>query len=374
VVNKNIYINGLGCISPQSTLDNGLLLEEPVSFETNRLKAIDPNYKEFVPPEMVRRMGRIIKMGVAAAKTCLADAKVLPSPVGESLSRKLGRLGVRHPDAIITATGLGCIEDTEKFLGNMIRDKEEFLTPTSFIQSTHNTVSAQIALLIKCHGYNFTYVHRGFSFETAILDSLMQLQGGAANCVLLGCADELTNNSFQIQSRMGFWRKQPVDNLLLFEHPGKGAIAGEGAAFFLLEDQKTPTSYAVFNDVAMLFNPASPADIQAWIHAFLRDNELEVKDLDLIMPGKNGDSRFDHIYDKVVESTMPGIPTCSFKHLCGEYMTATGFATWLAARILHDRKIPGATQLQGSPGELKHILIYNHYQGINHSLILLSQV
>ncbi len=354
-------------------MNKQLFLEEPLSVESNRLKAIDPNYKEFVPPEMVRRMGRIIKMGVAAAKTCLADAKVLPSLATECEAIREG-LGEGLTDAIITATGLGCIEDTEKFLGNMIRDKEEFLTPTSFIQSTHNTVSAQIALLIKCHGYNFTYVHRGFSFETAILDSLMQLQGGAANRVLMGCADELTNNSFLIQYRMGFWRKQPVDNLLLFEHPGKGAIAGEGAAFFLLEDQKTPTSYAVLNDVAMLFNPASSAGIQAWIHAFLQDNELEVKDLDLVMLGKNGDSRSDHIYDKVVESTMPGIPTCSFKHLCGEYMTATGFATWLAARILHDQKIPGATQLQGSPGELKHMLIYNHYQGINHSLILLSQI
>ena len=52
------------------------------------------------------------------------------------------------PDAIITGTGLGCLEDTEKFLTAMVTNKEEFLTPTSFIQSTHNTVSAQIALLL----------------------------------------------------------------------------------------------------------------------------------------------------------------------------------------------------------------------------------
>ncbi|NQV02742.1 MAG: beta-ketoacyl synthase chain length factor [Bacteroidia bacterium] len=339
------YINGLGCISPQPTLEGQLIFHEPSSVEGNRLKAIDPNYKEFIPPEMVRRMGRIIKMGVATAKTCLADA-------GEST-----------PDMIITGTGLGCLQDTDKFLGTMIVNKEEFLTPTAFIQSTHNTISAQIALLTKCHGYNFTYVHRGFSMETAILDSLMQLQGGAANRVLMGCADELTNNSFEIQNRMGFWRKRS----------GKGAIAGEGAAFFLLENKKTPTTYAVLNDVAMLFNPTSSADIHTWIHAFLRENDLEVQDLDLVMLGKNGGSRFDYIYDEVLEKAMPGTPTCLFKHLCGEYMTATGFATWLTARILRDQKIPKAIQVKGSPAELKHLLIYNHYQGINHSLILLSQ-
>jgi len=185
-----------------------------------------------------------------------------------------------------------------------------------------------------------------------------------ADRVLLGCADELTNNSFEIQNRMGFWRK----------HPGKGAVAGEGAAFFLLGGKITPTSYAVMNDVAMLFNPASSADIQAWIHTFLHENDLEVQDLDLVLLGKNGDSRSDHIYNEVLEKTMPDTPTCLFKHLCGEYMTATGFATWLAARILSYQEIPKATQLQGSPGKLKHMLIYNHYQGINHSMILLSEV
>ena len=340
------YINGLGCISPQHTLAKDSFLEEQVLDESNRLKAIDPNYKEFVPPELIRRMGRIIKMGVATAKTAMEDA------------------GVSSPDMIITGTGLGCLEDTEKFLGNIIRNDEEFLSPTPFIQSTHNTVSAQIALLTKCHGYNFTYVHRGFSFETAILDSLMQLQGGAANRVLLGCADELTNNSFEIQKRMGFWKMQD----------GNGAIAGEGATFFMLENKKTSSSYAVLNDVAMLFNPASPNDIQEWIQEFLRRNDIGVKGLDLMMLGKNGDSRGDHIYDEVVGLTMPDIPTCLFKHLCGEYMTTTGFATWLAARILSSQKIPAVIRPQGSPGELKNILIYNHYQGINHTLILLSQV
>lgn len=53
---------------------------------------------------------------------------------------------VESVDAIITGTGLGCIEDSEKFLKSILDNKEEFLTPTSFIQSTHNTVGAQIAL------------------------------------------------------------------------------------------------------------------------------------------------------------------------------------------------------------------------------------
>ncbi|PIX32882.1 MAG: beta-ketoacyl synthase, partial [Bacteroidetes bacterium CG_4_8_14_3_um_filter_31_14] len=36
---------------------------------------------------------------------------------------------------------------------------------------THNTISSQIALILKCHGYNSTYAGRGACFETALLDA-----------------------------------------------------------------------------------------------------------------------------------------------------------------------------------------------------------
>ncbi|MFC2102615.1 beta-ketoacyl synthase N-terminal-like domain-containing protein [Bacteroidota bacterium] len=353
--NKKIYINGLGCISPQPTMDNQSFLEEPVSVESNRLKAIDPNYKEFVPPEMVRRMGRIIKMGVAAARTCLSDA------------------GCEIPDAIVTGTGLGCIEDTEKFLGNMIKNNEEFLTPTAFIQSTHNTVSAQIALLIKCHGYNFTYVHRGFSFESALLDALIQLQNGRASTVLLGAADELTSNSFQIQNRLGYWRRNHENNLNLLEKPMKGTIAGEGAAFFLLDQKQNANTYALLQDVEMLYQPQSTSDIVEQIGHFLNRNGMTENDIDLLLLGRNGDIRFDSVYDEVTEAAFPWTPSCGFKQLCGEYMTVSSFGVWLASRILKEGQVPQVLQATHKPKVLKNILLYNHYQGINHSFILLSQ-
>ena len=184
-----IYINGLGNISPQKTADNGKFLEEPVNYETNQLKSIDPGYKDFIPADQIRRMSRIIRMGIASARICLKDA------------------GDPMPDAIITGTGFGCLEDTEKFLGTMIRNNEEFLTPTSFIQSTHNTVAGQIALQLKCHNYNFTYVHRGFSFESALIDAITQISLGNFHNALTGGMDELTQSSFSIMERFGLWKK-----------------------------------------------------------------------------------------------------------------------------------------------------------------------
>src|SRR5438105_1957800 len=128
-----MYIRSAGNISPQKTFGNIPFLDEVVAYEGNRLNCITPDYKEIIDPKLIRRMSRVIKMGVASAMACLQDA------------------GVTNPDAIITGTAYGCLEDTGIFLSKMVERGEELLTPTSFIQSTHNTIAAQVALLLHCN-------------------------------------------------------------------------------------------------------------------------------------------------------------------------------------------------------------------------------
>ena len=153
-----MYIRATGNISPQKTFGHGPLLAEPIEHSGNRLTCVEPDYKDLIDVKLIRRMSRIIRMGVAAASACLQEAKV------------------EVPDAITTGTAYGCMEDTGLFLTKMVEFNEELLTPTAFIQSTHNTIGAQIALMLKCHEYNNAYVHRGFSFESALLDGMMLLR------------------------------------------------------------------------------------------------------------------------------------------------------------------------------------------------------
>src|SRR5688500_10408323 len=117
-----LYIRSVGNISPQNTLGQSSLPAELVEYTTNRLRSIEPDYGKLIDVKLIRRMSRIIKMGVAAALQCLQEA------------------GVNNPEAIITGTAYGCLEDTGVFLQKMVVNKEEMLTPTSFIQSTHNTI------------------------------------------------------------------------------------------------------------------------------------------------------------------------------------------------------------------------------------------
>ena len=352
---SELYITGVGAVSPQKTFDNSRFLNEIVNTETLQLRSVDPNYKDFVSPDMIRRMSKIIKMGIAAGTICLHDA------------------GCTMPDAIISGTGFGCIEDTEKFLSTMIRNKEELLTPTSFIQSTHNTVSAQIALLLKCHSYNFTYVHRGASFESALLDTMIRIGDGLSGTVLLGGLDELTGHSFRILQRLGHWKRKPVNNMDLFNEKTRGTIAGEGAAFFLVSSKPGAKNYARIAGLDLFTKPAGQEFIEKRISDFLGGHGMTIGDLDLIITGRNSDPYHDQIFDALDASLFNTVPQACFKHLCGEYMTSSAFALWLSCMILKNQVIPEACKWNPLvPGKLKNILIWNHYRNFNYSLILLK--
>jgi 3-oxoacyl-[acyl-carrier-protein] synthase II len=347
-----MYIRATANISPQSSFNQ--LLENPAAYNGDRLACIEPDYAKLIDPKMIRRMSRIIKMGVAAAIECLKEADI------------------QMPGAIITGTAYGCLADTDLFLSKMVENKEELLTPTSFIQSTHNTVGAQIALILKCHNYNNTFVHRGFSFESALLDAITCTKDQQASDVLVGAADEITNTSHAILSRFGLYKNNLAASLDLFKTESKGTIAGEGSAFFLLTDQPSSNDYAELRALHTFYKPADFEEIRKNISSFLSSQSVSIHDIDLVITGRNGDIKNDKVYRELQQSLFQEKTKIDYKHLCGEYPTSSAFALWLAANILKYKTIPGLSQKKYPDKKLKNILIYNHYQGIHHSLYLLS--
>jgi 3-oxoacyl-[acyl-carrier-protein] synthase II len=353
------YINGAACISPAKTIDGiGIPEDAMVVNENTFLKCIEPLYKKYIDPMASRRMSRVVKMGLYAAKLCLEDAEI------------------EMPGAIVNGTGLGCIEDTEKFIDNIIRNEEKLLNPTPFIQSTHNTISSQIALLLKCHNYNVTYSQRGLTFESALIDSLLLLKEKTVENILLGGVDEITKNSFQILNRLGHWRRESVNRMNLLESDTKGSIAGEGAAFFILADKPSEKSYGKIASVKTINRSLENEEVKQILNTFLSDNEISIQEIDVAFLGLNGDMKFDAVYHDLITTLLKNNTCGYFKHFCGEYYTASSFAMWLAAEVLKNQNMPDVARLKNAPEpkQLKNILIYNHYRNINHSFILLQHV
>ncbi|WP_119078945.1 beta-ketoacyl synthase N-terminal-like domain-containing protein [Chitinophaga alhagiae] len=344
------FIQGTGSISAQDSTVFPATIRE---YEGNRLPVADPDYKQWIDIRQIRRMGRVIKMGVGASHISLQDA------------------GLTMPDAIITGTAYGCLADTGVFLNKLVTQQEDMLTPTAFIQSTHNTVAGQIALMLGCHGYNNTFVHGAFSLENALQDGLLLLQEDPARKVLAGALDEITEYSHTILSRFGLYKNAHTQQLLRSGTPG--TMAGEGAAFFVLGAEKNARSKAELTGVEMIYRPASAEETAGHIAGFLQRHGLQPADIDLLLTGRNGDVRGDAYYDNIETTLFAGRPVAAFKHFCGEYPTAAAFGMWMAVQALHTGQVPAAAMFKGhAPATLKRVLIWNHQHATHHSLILLT--
>jgi hypothetical protein len=143
-----LYIHQHTCISPQQTFSH-IDIDTLNECVENKLKAKEPAY-DGIPPGILRRMGKAVRMGVGAA---IPIIKNNPSING-----------------IIIGTANGGMEDCIKFLNQIIDYEEGMLTPGNFVQSTPNAIAAQLGLMSKNKSYNITHVHRGLAFEDALID------------------------------------------------------------------------------------------------------------------------------------------------------------------------------------------------------------
>lgn len=346
-----MYICGTGIISPQQSFGQHQFLSAMVTHQGERMTCIEPDYKDLLDPKLIRRMSRIIKFGTASAMECLKDA------------------GWETTDAIITGTAYGCLEDTGVFLARMVEFKEQMLTPTAFIQSTHNTIGAQIGLSLKSHSYNNTFVHRAFSFEHALVDAQMLFHEKQAEGILVGAADEITGYSHSILRRFGIYRAE-AQNTSLMEVAGKGTMAGEGAAFFALQQAPAGNAYAKILGI-QTFQCKGAENVEPIISAFLTRYAVPETALSFVLTGVNGDLSHDAHFASLAAGIFNGIPTSGYKQFCGEYPTSSAFALWLAAKMCKEGKLPeamGSTMLS----KPEQVLIYNVDLLGHHALILVS--
>jgi len=353
MTNRRLYINGSSSISAQP--ENAVFEGNINTYHQNIIPVVPPDYKQFIPPMALRRMSKAIRMGLTSAKIALKQA------------------GITKPDAIITGTGEGCKQDTEKFLEAILNQEENLLTPIAFIQSTHNTIGGQLALNLECTGYNVTYTHNSASFESALMDAqLLFLEDREINTVLVGGVDELSKKMTSFMYLDNQLKEQEISNTDLLRLDSSGTITSEGAHFFCISKEKSENTAAELIDVSV-FQAKTSGDVPDKILKVLQLNNITIEDIDLVILGNNGDNRFDHFYDHLQKGLFSEKVQLAYKHLTGEYKTVSGAAVWLACEIFKTGSIPEILKLNGVTCQNpKTILLYNQYLGDNHSIMILS--
>ena len=336
----NLYIRGTGILSPAGANSDDEFLSEAPRYETDRLLCKEPDYTSYIPPMQLRRMSKAVRMGIGAARICLQDA------------------GVERADAISLGTALGCIHDTEVFLSKMVGQDEQMLTPTAFIQSTHNTVAGQIALLTGCHGHNLTYVHRGHSFEHAMINAQLYLNGHEDENILVGGIEELTESSTDVFKQLGVYRNESSTPESIINGLSNGSIAGEGAGFFLVSN-KPAGAKILIKDIATFQNRSAEAAIRN-VQSFVDRNELNTSGIDLVLLGLNGDNRSAPFYETLSQILFKENSQAAFKHLSGEYPVASSFGLGILCSGMEDG-LPDFVFLNKQPEDLKTVLLVNNF-------------
>lgn len=340
------YIHQSSCISHQPTF-NYVDLEDLKPSENNLIHAIEPKY-ENVPLGQLRRMGRALRMGVG---TCM----------------KL--LGTHKVNGLLIGTANGGIEDSIMFL-NQIHDYEEGrLTPTAFVQSTYNAIAGMVGMITVNHGYNATHVHRALAFENVVLDAAMLLKENPDNSYLIGGVDEISVKNHRLVTLAGWYRKEPVSNFDLYKDDAAGTLSGEGAAMFIVSNKSEGAS-ARLKSLKMV-NSSDEKFVKEQLNLFLKENPGKV---DLFLQGENGDNRLLKYYN-ACESLMSEETTVArFKHAFGEFQTVTALAVWLSIHVLQTQKLAQHFIKKNSATQFNRVLIYNNYQGMQHSFMLVERV
>jgi len=326
---KKIYIKAATQISLQQPLSEEWMTA-PLWHEEPYTRSIDPNFREWLNPLESRRMGKILRRALVTAMKVMKDT------------------GISQPDAIITGTGLGCIENTELFLDQLCREGEEMLKPTYFMQSTHNTISSLIAIQGKCRGYNSTYSHKSVSFDSALFDAFVQLRLGDIRNALVTGNDELTPSYFKILQRTGF-----------VGQPGQVTAAESSVAMLLSQDA---------DDVL-----CEIADMRMRSGRF--DAGQLPEEADAVLLGVNGSEQNDAPYDAMMKQ-FPQVPLLRYKHLFGEGYTVSGLGIYAAAHLLKSGVVPAFMRCDGveQPLSVDRLLMVNHSDGENYSYVLMKRV
>lgn len=344
-----LYIRDISGVSPQGEFSEG---NETLKLSVeNKLKAVDPSF-EGIPPNALRRMGKAVRMSVGAALPLFKKTKEL--------------------NGIIIGTANGGMEDCIRFMNQIVDYDEGMLTPANFVQSTPNGLAAQLGLMQRNKGYNITHSHRGLSFENALIDAQMLLEADPEHSYLLGAADEISTYNYNVDFLEGWYKKESLLNTELHNSDTEGSLAGEGAVMLIVSGLKTNACAKV--SAVKTLHTEDKEVVKEELKRFL-DAHLKNGTADLLITGENGDSRFLPYYEAAETLVSPETGVLRFKHLCGEFPTASSQGLALACYILRSGKIPASTvKKKVAGGSVKNILIFNNYKGAQHSFMLVSLV
>jgi len=323
------------------------------------------------PPERIKRMGRGQEMAILAVKRAL-DSCAEPPARGGGTAVSVGTAWAEEGDEIV-------------FLDNLIKIGEKAAKPAYFVNSVKNALASQLALTFGFQGENQTFAHDALSFESALWQGACLLRAGRARHAVV-CGVEALVEFQEIHGHLlGWYGTDPSPLAPLSRQKraaGQGTLPGEGAAAFVLS---APGEAA--RPLARLVSVRARGPLQrtpvlnaceelAFIEQVLRDARTRLEDVGLVLVGANGASDLDAIYADVahgLRARMPSLAVGVYRHLTGDFATASALGFELAVRAVSGRTVPsGVRVVDGQPASMECVLLYHVTTAGYHSAMIVS--
>lgn len=273
----------------------------------------DPSPLEaFLPKRALRRIDHFSRLALLGAHLALKDAGLL-----EADRQRLG---------VVIATGYGATRTTFSFLDTVIDDGDPCASPTHFSNSVHNAAAAHVAIQLKATGPSLTVSQFEMSVPSALLAARQMLEEGRVDRVLFGAVDEYCAVLGYCWER--FFGADTSGKMEPLDFARQSAVAGEGAAFFVLGRQGEGEAPYGFIEETGLGNLAGGSPVFSGRPAFFL--------------GADGRRRCSAPYADIVPA---GATVAAYGPLYGSLPVAPAFDLAIAALAVRDGRLcasPGA--------------------------------
>lgn len=288
-----------------------------------------PDYSAYFEKNEMRRLSLLIRNATGCALAAVEG--IYPQEI----------------QGIITGTGKGSISKIEQFLADISKYGETALNPAVFIQSTHNTISGQIALKLGIEAYNMTHVNQGHTIYNVLKDvELMLLEKPGAR-ILFGFFEENTPFNITIHGDAGYNGRSDHDRVTW----------GEGVSFFTAGAHAEGSS-ACISDYRMFHDKdlhAAAVTASSYLQAACTGKKCR------LLAGYCNSRDKEEIYKPVLEAAQKlSAEVIPFKDLYGEFDTASGNALSHAIELLVSN-------------QAERVIICNHFKNTGLHIIIVTK-
>ena len=354
-MNRRVAVTGVGMVTPLGVGKEAFAerlfrgetgIAQIAGFDTSRFpshlgaEVKGFSARDFISLKTLRRMDRLSQMATASARLALEDAGIV---VNEANRDRVG---------ILLGTAFGATDVKTHCARILCTDGSGAVNPILVPNTVMNAPAGHASIELGIRGVNTTVNHHAASGETAIVCAAMDIQRGAADVVLAGGADILSDFFFEALIR--YRAVSPLDGgaegARPFDRRRNGPVIGEGAGIICLEslDRARERGAVPYCEIAGWGLSASPAGPTGW-------PEDPRGDIDVIQAAANGGGNPDRIEAEACSRffSSPARPlVTSMKGTVGESFSSGGIRAAALALFIREGKVSHTLGLTDPIGQL----------------------